>query len=352
MTPHFNILSLSGGGYMGLYTAHVLAALEERSGRPLRDSFDLVAGTSIGGILGLAVALAVPMRQVVDVFETNGTRIFSDRPAPSNLATLLLDLLRFTTRSKYDNVALRETISQMIAPDLCLRDLDARFIAPAVNLSKGIPVTFRTPHLADHTSSADLNAVDVALATSAAPTLLPIVRIGADYFCDGGIYANSPDHIALHEAEGLIGHPAQKISMLSIGTTTAEYSFPAPASTSFGLRQWSRNQLLIRLSLAAQQQSAHRILQQRLGPRYIRLDAAQDPRLAPNLGLDVATPNARNILRALAAQTADEMETTPGLDRMLAHSSEAPQFFPKPANPKPDPLLHRSRDFLARIIGM
>lgn len=337
---------------MGLYTAHVLAAIESRSGRPLRDSFDLIAGTSIGGILGLAVALSVPMQQVAEIFEENGTRIFSDRPAPSTFAMLVRDLLRFLSVSKYDNAALRETLSYMIDPQVCLRDLEARFIAPAVNLSKGIPVTFRTPHLVDHSSSADLRAIDVALATSAAPTLLPIVNIGSDYYCDGGIYANSPDHIALHEVEGLIGHPVHKISMLSIGTTTADYTFPVPASTSFGLRQWSRNQLFIRLSLAAQQQSAHRILHQRLGERYIRLDATQDPHHAPMLGLDVATPAARCILKDLASQTATDLEATPGLDRMLEHRSETPQFFSQPKDPKPDPLLYRSREFLARIVGL
>ncbi len=49
----FQILSLSGGGYLGLYTASVLAKLEEQSGRRIVDMFDLLAGTSIGGIIAL-----------------------------------------------------------------------------------------------------------------------------------------------------------------------------------------------------------------------------------------------------------------------------------------------------------
>ena len=57
----FRILALSGGGYLGLYTATVLAALEERSGVPLGQRFDLIAGTSVGGIL--AVGVVAPMRR-------------------------------------------------------------------------------------------------------------------------------------------------------------------------------------------------------------------------------------------------------------------------------------------------
>ena len=52
----FQILSLSGGGFLGLYTAAMLAELEERSGKPLNQCFDLIAGTSIGGIIALGLA--------------------------------------------------------------------------------------------------------------------------------------------------------------------------------------------------------------------------------------------------------------------------------------------------------
>lgn len=60
-TKPFRILALAGGGYLGLYTATVLAALEERCGVPLGQRFDLIAGTSVGGILAVALAYEVPM---------------------------------------------------------------------------------------------------------------------------------------------------------------------------------------------------------------------------------------------------------------------------------------------------
>jgi patatin-like phospholipase/acyl hydrolase len=68
----FRILALAGGGYLGLYTASVLAALEARCGEPLGRRFDLIAGTSVGGILAVALAYEVPMRRLVDLFVEHG----------------------------------------------------------------------------------------------------------------------------------------------------------------------------------------------------------------------------------------------------------------------------------------
>src|SRR5262249_38669774 len=77
--PRFQILALSGGGFQGLYTAQVIADLEEHSGKPFASYFDLIAGTSVGGILALALALEIPAARIVTLFEKNGPMIFSRR---------------------------------------------------------------------------------------------------------------------------------------------------------------------------------------------------------------------------------------------------------------------------------
>ena len=61
--------------------------------------------------------------------------------------------------------------------------------------------------------------VDAALATSAAPTFFPVHRIKGELFADGGLYANAPDQLALHEAEYFLEVGLPDIAMLSIGTT-------------------------------------------------------------------------------------------------------------------------------------
>jgi patatin-like phospholipase/acyl hydrolase len=84
MVERFNILSLSGGGFLGLYTVSVLAGLEEVVGGPIARHFDLLAGTSVGGIIALGLAAEIPAHTIKEAFEQNGTAIFSGRPAPSS----------------------------------------------------------------------------------------------------------------------------------------------------------------------------------------------------------------------------------------------------------------------------
>jgi uncharacterized protein len=324
----FNILSLSGGGYMGLYTAHVLAGLEARSGKPIRESFDLIAGTSVGGIIGLGAALGTPMSEIVSHFEANGAQIFSDRPAPKSFGQVAVDTLRFLYGSKYENKALAQTVSGICGEGTLMEDLPWKFIAPAVNLTQGKPHTFRTPHLVGYSTSRGIRATDVALATSAAPTLLPIVRIGGECFSDGGIYANSPDLIAMHEAESLLRVPSHEIHILSVGTTTSTCEFPEPKSLSFGAFEWMEDRRMLRMALATQQQSAHRILSQRLEHRYLRLDADQD-HYSSSLGLDVANVEARSILKDLSSKTLSELNGNMSVDQFLAHQV-SPVTFARP----------------------
>src|SRR5258707_15736584 len=74
--PPFQILCISGGGYRGLYTAALLEELEKRAGKPLAQVFDLIAGTSIGGVLGIGLAAQIPAATFRKTFEENGATNF------------------------------------------------------------------------------------------------------------------------------------------------------------------------------------------------------------------------------------------------------------------------------------
>ncbi|MBA3509431.1 MAG: patatin-like phospholipase family protein [Thermoleophilaceae bacterium] len=84
MAERIRVLSIDGGGIRGIIPALVLAELERRAGRPVADLFDLVAGTSTGGILALALAQpgrdgrpARTAEELVELYETEGPRIFA-----------------------------------------------------------------------------------------------------------------------------------------------------------------------------------------------------------------------------------------------------------------------------------
>ena len=82
----FQALALTGGGYRGLFTARALQEMEDHVGEPIGRRFDLSYGTSIGGIIALAVAFEVPMQKVVQAFEESGERIFPPREKPTTRA--------------------------------------------------------------------------------------------------------------------------------------------------------------------------------------------------------------------------------------------------------------------------
>lgn len=323
----FQILSLSGGGFLGLYTITVLAELEREMGRPIAQAFDLIAGTSVGGIVALGLAAEIPAADIKKAFEDNGTKIFSARPAPTSRIGTWLDLGRSALSAKYSSDALRETISVILNDDPTIGQLKHRIIVPTVNLTKGQPQLFKTPHHKDFSRDKRLRAVDVALATAAAPTYFPVAEIGDQLFADGGMYANSPDMLALHEAQHFLGQPLDLIRVLSIGTTTAKYSFAHQSGQNLGSVGWLSGQRLTSVMLASQQQSVDYVVKHRLGQNYIRIDADQSREQERHIALDVATAEAQKNIRGMAMGSVQAWISDPNLREMLRHHASAPQFF-------------------------
>ena len=322
----FQVLALSGGGFLGLYTAAVLAELEEINKRPIASCFDLLAGTSIGGIIALGLAAGSSASRIKSVFESNGQRIFGNKPPPMSKLEAIRDIAQGTFFSKYETSVLRETIESIVGKDKRIGELKHAILIPSINLSKGSPQIFKTPHHKDFRLDLNLRVVDVALATSAAPTYFPLAQIGDSLFADGGLYANSPDLLALHEATHFFKANEGHMRLLSIGTTTAQFSFGHPQKMNFGIKDWFTGQRLMNVIIASQQKSVDFMLRHRLGERYVRLDAVQSKEQERTLGLDVATDEAQKTIRALASTTVRENINLPVLQQMLGNEARAPKF--------------------------
>jgi uncharacterized protein len=162
MDKPFQILALSGGGFFGLYTLTVLEALERITGDPIARRFDLLAGTSVGGIIALGLAAEIPAAEIKKVFESRGTRIFSARPAPFTTLETLKDLSRILFKPKYRSDHLRDAINELIPNDLRIGDLKHRLLIPVINLTKGRPQVFKTSHHPKFRLDLRLKVVDVA----------------------------------------------------------------------------------------------------------------------------------------------------------------------------------------------
>ncbi|MCB1613798.1 MAG: CBASS cGAMP-activated phospholipase [Lysobacterales bacterium] len=302
--PYFRILSLAGGGYLGLYTATVLAGLERRAGRPLAQCFDLIAGTSVGGLLGLALAFEVPVIRIVELFRERGSEIFSARSLPTSNVGRLLDLTRSVLGPKYSGESLRAALTE-IFDKRRLGDAPHRLVVPAVNVSLSQTKVFKTPHGERSTGDERVLAVDVAMATSAAPAYFPSVKVGRYLYADGGIFAVAPDQVALHEAEHFLGIAPPQIRMLSIGTATSGYRPADGVDADDGAVGWLSDGRLILTTVAVQQQHVESMLEDRLGARYQRIDAEWPA--GAGLGIDIATPAAADTLVALAERTLGQL---------------------------------------------
>lgn len=330
--PHaypFQILSLSGGGFLGLYSISVLAAFEEQIDQPIHTRFDLIAGTSVGGIIALGLAAGVRAADIRDVFLAKGAAIFSGRRAPRGFISSSLELARSILGPKYGDKTLREVIASLVGEERQLGNLERPVLIPAVNLTKGGPQVFKTPHHPTFKRDRLLKVVDVALATSAAPTFFPVAEIGSSLYADGGLFANSPDLMAVHEAEHFFQVPRERIRLLSIGTTTSAFSFSHSISRNLGLFGWAKNQRLIQAMIASQQQMTHFMLQHSLADRYVRIDTVQSMEQQKDLLLDTANKSAQKTLLGLADSSSRLAINNYMVENMLSYKAP-PTFFVEP----------------------
>lgn len=293
----FQILSLSGGGYRGLFTTDILARLEEKAGKPIGQCFDMIAGTSIGGIIAIGLALGKSANEIRQIFLDDGEVVFPSRSLPEEGVRWFRGL----TKPKYSPVPLRTTIERIVDPSARIGDCQTRLIVPAVNLTAGRVQMFKTPH--HHTLSEDKNrnAVEVALATSAAPTFFPLAAIGPNFYADGGLVANSPDICAVHEAVHFCGQKIEDVRVLSVGTVLTGYGVAASKGNEWGLWQWAmRKPRLLDATFGAQQQMVDYMMRHDLRDRYVRIDEVASGGHLADIGLNVAEKRRRATLLSLA----------------------------------------------------
>ena len=325
MESSFQILALSGGGYRGLYSAVILAELEKSIGRPLARCFDLIAGTSVGGILALGLAFEIPASMLVELFEKHGDEIFQRQRGA--FAGFL--------KAKYSTSSLQ---SLLCRPDLFGNRLIGssrhRVLIPAVNYSSGLPVIFKTPHHVDFKTDWTRTAVDVALATAAAPFYFRRHLLDHNQYIDGGLVANAPGLVALHEAEHFLSAARDRVNLLAVGTMSSRFTVDPTANSSGGILDWGRGkpvdaaQRLFGVTISVQESLTDNILTHRLTPkRYIKLDDVLTPDRANAVGLDLTNKAAREVLIGSAKERAKYALGDPQIIAMLNHTALAATFY-------------------------
>lgn len=207
-----HVLSLDGGGLRGIFTAATLAAWEEDFGTSIADHFDLIVGTSTGGVIALALGFGVSPAEVLSTYVDHGERIFpAARRAWRGWRRLL--------RPQYDPGDLRGVLRGLFGDQL-LGDSRVRLAIPSYDLAADHVHLFRTPHHVDLRRDWRVPVVEIALATTAAPIFFPTHRMEAHRLIDGGVWANNPTLVGVAECFDRLRGQRGCIRILSVGTTS------------------------------------------------------------------------------------------------------------------------------------
>lgn len=260
----FQILALDGGGVKALFTAHVLARLEDDLDVSIRDSFDLIAGTSAGGIIALALGAGLRPAEIVERYEQLVDVVFP------RSRRRWWHLPRRLMRPTYGSIRLRSSLEDVLG-DRLLGDSDKRLVVPAWDPARGRVHLFKTPHHERFVRDWKIPMVDVALATSAAPVFLPSANVDGQRLIDGGVWANNPSAVAITEAISSLDVTLSAIRVLNVGTTDEVPDHP-PKLHDGGFATWAPH--AIQLVLSANSRGTQGLAEHLVGPdSYWRFDA-------------------------------------------------------------------------------
>lgn len=305
----FQILSLSGGGIKGLYTAEVLKHLEKNySSKRIVDHFDLICGTSIGGIIALALAYGHSPKDLAELLRKNGEVIF-----PKQNSVIAFCKQAFSSKHKVQ--PLKKLLTE-IFEDATIKDLQKPVLIPTINATTGQARIFKNRYCQEYHRDQDIRLVDVALATSAAPGFLPAHEINSALYIDGGLVANSPILMGVHEARYKLDIKKQNIHVLSVGTMSSEYTLSNdPEKGSSYVKDWKMGANLFELTIAANEKVHNFMVTNSLGASNVLfIDKPPAREQASKLTLDNASPAALNTLIACADQSTADIADPKSVD--------------------------------------
>ncbi len=332
------ILTIDGGGIRGLIPARILVSLErklqQRTGREdarLAEFFDLVAGTSTGGLITCLLLApgenawtpAFTAQDIVDLYLDHGAQIFS---ANWSKRFRSLNGLR---DERYEARGLEQLIDDKVG-DVWLSQLIKPCLITAYDVTRR-KAKFFTQHDARNDDK-DYPIKVVARATSAAPTYfeaMPGENGRTPYaYVDGGLFANNPAMCAYVEAyRKLAGKPtAENMVILSLGTGQITRSYPYHSVKNWGMVQWLRPLLDIMMASASETvdyQMRQLFMAHGRSPSYLRLQTTLATDELDLAELDNVSPANMKRLLALGVQLADEHEAElDALVEMLVSAAE------------------------------
>jgi uncharacterized protein len=260
------VLSIDGGGIRGIIAAVILRELLQSVGRPAHETFDLIAGTSTGGIL--ALGLGTPShngepytpQELLDLYLGNGQAIFHKD---------LLTVPRQVCFPKYSAGGLESVLAKYFGATM-LRSALAPLLVSSYDLQGQIPYFFKS-HKIHRSTAYDWKVAEVARATSAAPTYFPPLHLANSTedlaLVDGGVYVNNPAVAAYVEARALYPAASQFV-VIAVGTGNRQDHIRYQEVRDWGLAFWATK--IIPVFMDSVSEAVDYELDQLLGPHQFR----------------------------------------------------------------------------------
>ena len=207
---NFKVLALDGGGVRGYLSILILERIEKalqehfKDNKLLYERFDLIVGTSTGGIIAAGLAIGKSAKEIRILYEELLDKIFTKTSHGIDIP-------------KYNHNILKKELEKIVK-NKTLNDVKTSLCLTSVDISTFSPRFFKSPYLENFKPRADEKILDALLATSAAPVFFPLVDTKySHYLADGGLVANNPTMIGITDAYR-ITKDLKKIKLLSIGT--------------------------------------------------------------------------------------------------------------------------------------
>ncbi len=335
--PGFRILAIDGGGIRGLIPAIVLAELERRlqerdPGATLASSFDLIAGTSTGGLIALGLTTPGPdggpafdPAAMIELYSGPEAQEIFARPPLERLPGIghVSDLLD----PRYDLEGLERVLERRLG-DRTVSEALTGVLVPSYDMHDRTPRFFKPWN----EEARRMRAVDAGLATSAAPTYFPALRLGEEALVDGGVFINNPTIAATIEAlKRTEGEPLspEDLLVVSLGTGQHERGYDPDAVAGWGALGWiapssGSEPPLIGAMLDGQSDASHhwahillnhesgspvaRGVELGAGPRYFRWQLELPAPLPLDGVSEAEIEGLRDCGEALASARADEID--------------------------------------------
>lgn len=279
MSNKIRVLSLDGGGVRGYLSAKILFNLEtilnneNNENINIGQRFDLIVGTSTGGIIACALSIGKSAKEIFELYETLIPKIFTP-------------ISKGYFKNKYSNAVLKKELNNILG-DKELKDVVTKLCITSVDVENSSPRFHKSDYFDRNAPRQDEKLIDLALATSAAPTYFPLIDSKhSTNLTDGGIVANNPSLVGLIDAMQLTDNNLENISLVSIGTgEQCHMPYNVEKLKNSGKLHWmlqSKGSPLLELLMDSQSKLAHFQTGFLLKEQYIRIN----PKLSITIELD------------------------------------------------------------------